>query len=223
MPALNYLQRMLLADVFVYRDDVQFQPKDWESRNRIKTAQGAMWISVPVMACPVGTPITEARINKYGRWRDKMLMAIQCAYGRARFYRQYYPQLAEIIRGDFDRLVDLNYATIDFFRAAWGLDQCKFVMASELGCSGDTDEILIAMCKKLGANVYLSGTEGRNYNRPHRWAEAGIRLTYHDYVYPVYKQLHGDFMPWMSALDLLMNCGLEGRRYLDPVYELSAA
>ena len=215
LPALNYFQRMLLVDTFVYRDDVQFQPKDWESRNKIKTPQGWMWLSVPMQKQPIGTPITEALIDNSKPWASKMLKSIACAYSKAPHFKEFFPQFEFLFGRRWDKLFWLNSCCIHLFRAAWDLDKCNFIFASRLGCTGDTDEILIAMCQKLSADVYLSGAEGRNYNRPERWAEAGIGLRYHDYVYPEYPQQHGPFLPWMSALDLLMNCGADGRKILE--------
>lgn len=227
IPALNYVQRMEMVDIFVFRDDVQFQRKDWENRNKIKIAgePGWMWLTAPVKACAPETRITEVEIDDTLPWRTKMCRAIELNYARAPFFKQFFPYVRDILLNGWkgQTLVSLNYAFIDMLRDAWRLGKCKFLYASELGCSGDTDEILIAMCKKLGADVYLSGAEGRNYNRPERWAEEGIELRYHDYVYPEYPQLHGPFVPWMSALDLLFNCGRDGCRYLEAGHEKEAA
>ena len=220
LPDPDYLMRFLLADVFVFRDDVQIQPKDFENRNKIKIAgdPGWMWLTVPVKSCPIGTPITEAEIDDGTPWRKKMCRAIELNYARAPFFRPFFPLVAEVLLNGWEGqlLVTLNYAMIDLFRSAWALGHARIVYASDLQCSGDTDEILIAMCRKLGANVYLSGANGRNYNRPDRWIESGIDLRYHDHVPFEYPQMHGPFLPRMSALDLLFNCGPEGRKYLEP-------
>lgn len=221
LPALNYFQRMILADVFIYRDDVQFQRKDWESRNKIKTRDGWMWLSVPVI-CPKGMNICEARVDNSTPWAKQMLNSIRVYYGTAPHFKRWFPELEVIFCREWATLVALNFCLIEMFIKAWGID-CKFVMASDLGCKGDTDEILIQMLKKLGATIYLSGAEGREYNRPEAWKAAGIELRYHDYIYPVYPQRFGGFIPWMSALDLLMNCGADGRKYLEPRSIASAA
>jgi hypothetical protein len=214
MPALNYFQRMMIADAFIYRDDVQFQPKCWENRNKIKTKSGWQWLTVPVKNCPIGTNITEAKIDNALPWARKTLSAIRCNYARAPYFRRWFPEIEAILSDRTIHLADLNWWLIEMFTGAWGIE-CRFVMASELRCQGDTDAILIAMLQKLGADTYLSGSEGRNYNRPEEWEKAGIALTYHDYEPVEYPQQFGEFIPWMSALDLLMNCGADGRRYLE--------
>ena len=222
LPALNYFQRMVLADTFIYRDDVQFQPKCWENRNKIKTKSGWMWLSVPIRNCPVGTNIREARIDHSLPWARKMLSAICCNYGRAPHFEEWFPRFENVLNHRFEHLVSLNWCLIDLFLAAWKID-CNFVRASELECEGDTDAILIAMLQKIGAGVYLSGSEGRNYNRPEEWKKAGIELRYHDYEPASYPQQFGEFVPWMSAIDLLMNCGADGRGVLIDITPARAA
>ena len=214
LPALNYFQRMLIADVWIWRDDVQFQRKDWENRNKIKAADGWIWLTVPVKSCPPGTNIMAAEIDSSTNWPKKMLASIRCAYVRAPYFEEFYPQFAHAFPR-WDYLPELNFDVMAVFVRAWGLDRCKFYFASELGCHGDKDGILIEMCKKVGADVYLSGAEGRNYNRPGEWSAAGIELRHHDYIPVEYPQQFGGFVPWMSALDLLMSCGAGGRKYLE--------
>jgi hypothetical protein len=218
LPALNFMQRPLIADWFIWRDDVQYQPKDWENRNKIKTRDGWMWLTVPMKKQPIGVPIGEAEIdNSVPRWRGKMLQSLICNYARSPYYDEFMPGFEEILSEDWRYLADLNLALFDWLRGAFRFPlKCRFVRASELGCTGDKDDILIEMCKKVGATTYLSGAEGRNYNRPERWTEANIALTYHDYTYPIYPQQHGEFEPWMCALDLLLNCGGQrGREILE--------
>ena len=222
LPALNYFQRMVLADTFIYRDDVQFQPKCWENRNKIKCAGGWRWLTVPVKSCPIGTNIREARIDNSLPWARKMLGAIRVNYARAPYFDEWFPRFESVLSHRFERLVALNWCIIDLFIEAWKIN-CKFVQASSLECEGDTDGILIEMCGKLGADTYLSGSEGRNYNRPEEWKKAGIDLHYHDYEPVEYIQQFGEFVPWMSAIDLLMNCGADGRGVLSDITPARAA
>jgi hypothetical protein len=222
MPALNYFQRMVIADAFIYRDDVQYQPKCWENRNKIKTQSGWKWISVPVRDCPVGTNICKARIDHSLPWARKTLAAIRCNYAKAPYFDEWFPRFEKVLNHRFETLTALNWCIIDLFLDAWKIE-CRFSRASVLECDGDTDGILIEMCKKLGADTYLSGSEGRNYNRPEEWKKAGIALTYHDYEPVEYPQQFGEFVPWMSAIDLLMNCGADGRDVLDSIAPAKAA
>ena len=222
LPALNIFQRALIADIIVWRDDVQYQSKDWENRNKIKVGQGKWaWLTVPIQKCEKGTRITEALIDDSLDWRSKMCKTVRLAYTHADHFKEFYPQFEMIVLAGWkdQPLVTLNYALIDMFREAWRLDKCSFVLASELDCKGNTDTVLVRMCEKLGATTYLSGAEGRNYNDPERWEKAGIELRYHDYVYPKYRQRHGGthyFLAWMCALDLLLNCGRDkGREILE--------
>ncbi len=82
-------------------------------------------------------------------------------------------------------------------------------MASELGVEGAKEALLLDICKKLGADNYLSGPDGKNYVSPDVWRANGIKIGFQEFKHPKYPQLYGDFIPQMAAIDLLFNCGAE--------------
>jgi hypothetical protein len=68
---------------------------------------------------------------------------------------------------------------------------------------------LVALCRAVGADTYLAGGHGARYMDAGRFANAGIRVFYQTYEHPVYAQQHGDFVPFLSGLDLLLMHGDE--------------
>jgi hypothetical protein len=212
-PALNYLHRMMLSDIFVYLDTVQYTRRDWENRNRIKGPNGEILLTVPVIQRQRDQKISETRIDNSQNWRQKHLKTLQQSYSKAKFFDQHMPLLEEILASDWEYLIDLNESIINY--ACQYLEiECRFVRASELAVDGVGEPLLIDICKKLGADTYVSGSLGRNYIDPHVWQENHIRLLFHDYEYPQYSQLHGKFLPWMSFIDLFMNCGKKSREII---------
>lgn len=208
LPSCGYLHRMRLADQFVYLDSVKYSPHDWENRNRIKTARGPQWVSVPVRRVALEQRIADTTIDARG-WARRHLRAVELNYRRAPHFDALYPLLRGVLERPWARLVDLNLCLTDALLGYLGW-QAPWVRASELGVEGlRGQDLLIALCHKVGADVYLSGPLGREYIAPARFREAGLGLTFHDYRPPVYPQLFGDFMPNLSALDLLFNCGPE--------------
>lgn len=81
------------------------------------------------------------------------------------------------------------------------------VYSSRLGVAGSKTERLVEICRKLGAKKYLTGDAAKNYLDEELFGCYGIEVEYHGYHHPVYNQLHGDFIPYCSALDLIMNYG----------------
>ena len=225
LPAANYFHRMMLADVFVVLDTVQYTPRDWENRNRILGPDGPQWLSVPVIHVSRTQRILETRVDNTQDWRSKHLRTLEAAYGRAPHYAPTMRLLEGLYRPAWDRLLDLDRHFIADAVRELGIG-CEFVLASDLEAEGKGQALLMSLCRAVGADTYLSGALGRDYLRPPDWAAAGIRLRYHDYRPAVHPQLLPGFTPWMSVVDMMMNCGPATREVLaqgQPVPEDAAA
>jgi hypothetical protein len=208
LPSCGYLHRMRLADRFVYLDTVKYSPHDWENRNRIKTAAGPTWLSVPVRQVSVAQRIADTTIDDRG-WRRRHLTALELNYRRAPYFDWLFPALQGVLERPWTHLAELNLALTDALLARLGWT-VPWVRASDLGVSGlSGQQLLMALCREVGADVYLSGPLGRDYLEPAGVREAGLGLAFHDYVPPEYPQRFGPFVPNLSAVDLLFNCGPE--------------
>lgn len=207
LPFAAYLHRILVSDLFVYLDNVQYTPRDWENRNKVRTAQGWTWLTVPVRAeYRAGLP--EVGIDNEQPWQARHWRTLECSYSRAPHYDATAERLRPIYEARrWERLVDLDVAVVEELCGAFGIANTPIARASEIGASGTGSELLLNLCKAVGASTYLSGPLGRGYLDERAFNDAGIAVAFHDYRHPVYRQLHGDFLPGMAAVDLLCNCG----------------
>lgn len=205
LPWLGYFDKMDQADVFVLLDNVQFKKNEWQNRNRIKTARGWQWITVPVLH-HFPSPLMEIRINQDVPWERKHLQALATNYSRAPYFQKHKDFFVETYSQRWERLVDINMHVIRYMARALGINT-PLVLASELPTVEDPTERLIIICRHLKAKAYLSGRDGARYMQTYRFAEEGIRLLFQDFHHPVYPQLYSDFVPQLSAIDLLFNCG----------------
>lgn len=207
LPWLGYMDKLRRCDVFVFLDNVQFEKNGWQNRNRIKTAQGWQWLTVPVLyRHPMR--IEEVPINNKVDWRRKHLMALVTNYSKAPFFKEYLPALEEVLSRPWELLADLNIAISLALMKALGLER-RTVRASSFPCRDEPTQRLIDLCLALGAESYLSGPQGRGYMDLGKFEEAGVRVIFQDFRHPVYPQLYGEFIPGLSAVDLLFNCGPE--------------
>jgi hypothetical protein len=207
LPWLGYLAQFHRADVFVVYDDVQYDSHSWRNRNRIKTATGAQWLTVPVHKHGRDWPTNrEIEIDNSQNWRRKHLLSIRQNYSRAAFFSQYFPPFEAILSQPWERLLDLNMAVLQALAAALEIER-TICFSSQLGVGGSNVERLIGICKALRADRFYEGAAGRNYIDDQRFADAGIEIEYQDYKHPVYTQLHGEFVSHLSAIDLLFNNG----------------
>ena len=210
MPWRGYFHQIQKADVFMFYDDVQYDKHGWRNRNRIKTANGTIWLTIPVAArgnVVENTKILEIRCASKS-WGRKHWMTLQQSYRKAPFFERYAPLLEEFYSRDEDRLAEL---TIDLTRSLareLGIERTRFVRSSELqGIEGAATDRLIALLHAVGADHFISGPSARAYIDEAKLASARVTLEYMRYEYPEYEQLHPPYDPQVSILDLLFMRG----------------
>ena len=209
LPWLGYLAKWAVADAFVLLDTVQYEKNGWQNRNRIKTRDGGAWLTVPVHA-PLGTAIRDVTIDARQPWRRRHLGAIEHAYAEAPCLARYRDGLAGLYERDWTALAPLAAATCSWLAAAFGIGT-PVRLASELAVEeSEPTARLVAICRAVGADTYLAGRDGVGYMDLARFAAAGITVQCQAYEHPSYAQRHGPFVPFLSALDLLLNVGEEG-------------
>jgi hypothetical protein len=202
LPALIYLQRMKLADVFVLLDDVQHS-REFENRNYIKTPQGKKWLTINCLKGRM--KICELRIGNPS-WIEEHKELIRRSYRKAPFFSEetldfiYNLQFNESFTETVERYLRNCMSLLDI--------KTELLFSSTLGTESKGAEKLAEISTMLGFDVYLSGINGREYIE-NEFADCGVKVKYHTYEHPVYPQLWGDFIPWMGVIDTLFNVGLE--------------
>lgn len=173
----------------------------------------AAWLTVPVLSKgKFGQLIGNVGVNNDVAWGRKHWRAIEDNYAKAPYLNQYRASFEELYSKKWDKLVDLNTALIRLITGLLGINKTQFLMASELGVSGKSTDLLIDICKVIGADEYLSGTGGSLvYLDKEQFKAGGINLKYSDFKHPVYPQSFGEFIPNLSVIDLLFNMGLDSR------------
>jgi hypothetical protein len=207
LPWLGYFDKIDKADIFVILDNVQYKKNEWQNRNRIKTANGWQWLSVPVLY-KFPQKINQVRINNGVDWRRKHLNALSMNYGKSPYLNEYRSFLEDTFLKEWEYLVDININFIDFFIQKMGIDT-KTPLASKLSLREDPTYRLIDICKEVGADTYLAGKDGRNYMDIESFEKENINIIFQDFQHPTYNQLFGNFEPNMSVIDLLFNYGEE--------------
>jgi hypothetical protein len=212
MPWLGYFHKMRLVDVFVLLDDVQVpQGKSYASRALIKTNTGESWITVPTLDKSDKADYRDTRILN-SNWRNKSLKTIKLAYQKAPFFNEYFDAFADAYMMPEEFLFDFNYRLIIFFQKSFGL-QSKLKISSDLGGRDLVGaEKIHFILDSLSATTYVSGNGGGSmrYVDETVFREKNINLKWQTFQVEEYRQLHGPFIPKLSALDYLFNCGSQG-------------
>jgi hypothetical protein len=213
IPWKGYFDLINLVDEFILYDTAQFTKNDWRNRNRIKTPQGAAWITVPVVH-RFGQTIEEVAI-KDPSWRRKHWMTITQFYHKAAHFTDYQATLEELYLGDDEPMLSqVNFRFLQAICAMLGI-------TTKLSCSREYElvegqtERLVHLCRQAGATHYLSGPAARDYVDEGLFEQAGIVLEYMEYGgYPEYRQLYPPFEHAVTVLDLILNEGPHAQRFM---------
>lgn len=208
LPWLGLFHKIALSDVYCFFDVVQYQIEDYNARNRIKDNKGdSLLLSVPVDSKGfLDRSIKDMKI-KPGNWQRKHLGSIEHAYKKAPFFDDYYPGLQKIISNEYQHLVDLDFDLLKLLLGYLGLTNVDLVKASEIDISGKKSELVLDMCTKLHASLFIFGQQGFEYADTISFEQKGIKLHFQEYKHPEYEQINGTFLPSMSLIDLLFNMG----------------
>jgi hypothetical protein len=212
LPYLGYFQLIAAADIFVFLDDVQFARRSWQSRNRILNPAGEeQMLTVPVQKQARETALAEIVIDDAQPWRPKQLNAVRHAYASRPHFAEGYAFLEDqLARHPGGRLTDLTCGLIETAADCMGLTT-PFIRASALSRPGHRSDHLLAICKALDADSYLSPTGSADYMEEDGvFAAAGFPVRFKPFEMREYPQGREGFTPYMSLLDALMNVGWGG-------------
>jgi hypothetical protein len=215
VPWKGYFDLIHSVDEFVLFDDVQFTRRDWRNRNRIKSADGPMWLTIPVHSKGrYLDPIKDITVSDPS-WGERHWRTIAANYARTPYFRQYAERFERLyLESRETRLSAINYAFIRTICEMVGIGtKISWSMDYQMR-EGRTDR-LVGICEQAGATTYISGPSARAYIDEELFRAAGVELRYFDYAgYPEYRQLFPPFDHHVSMMDLLFNEGPDAPRYM---------
>ena len=207
LPWLGLLHKIAISDAFCNFDDVQYQKKDWNNRNKLKGPNGEFWMTVPVKSKNhFETHVGDIEIDSTQKWQRKHLKSLELNYRDAPYFTQYIDFFRDCYSRQWTRLAPLNEYILKWFLEVLGIT-VKYYTMSEIGFKGTKSALVLDMCQQLGATCYIFGQLGRDYADTEKFAQQGIEVHFQEYHHPVYDQLFEGFVPYLSTLDLLFNQG----------------
>lgn len=213
VPYLGFFHRFLHADFYIALDHVQFVygSRAWTHRDKIKTAQSEKWLTLSVKKAPRDTAINQIGLSTDTDWRQDNLCLLHQNYHRAPYYAELMPEIERLYARPCNLLRDFNLASIEVLMDMLDV-RIPWVCSGDLHPVGTKNELLVDLLQKVSATHYLSGVGARDYFDPAPFAKAGIEVIWQDFTHPVYQQQFGEFIPYLSALDVLFNHGIKASR-----------
>ncbi len=207
-PYGGFFAKAASVDHFVIADMTQYVKREYHNRNRVKLPGGrAHWLGIPVKTTGRLTQrLKEVLIEPGASWRRTHMRTLETSYGKCAHFERYYPPLRELLARDWERLADFSGAVILRAMELLGI-ATPVSFASALGCEGKASELIVAICRKTGGESYLHGMHARDYVDFALLEREGIKSFIQDWTAVEYPQPWGPFIPNLSFLDILFNCG----------------
>ena len=213
LPWLGFFKKVESCDVFVFLDDVQYEKNGYQNRNKIRTKEGEMWLTVPVKA-KSHTLLKDVKIEKLSKWKIKHLKSIEINYSKTNYFEKYWNDFEKIFQLEYDNLIEINTKIIKFIMKNLDINT-KIIFSSDLNISESGSERILKICKELKADTYLSGVGGKDYLKLNEFEDQSINVQFQNFHHPVYTQAYEKFIPNMASIDLLFNEGENSKKILN--------
>jgi hypothetical protein len=215
-PWVGLLEQIKVADTFVFYTDVQFT-RGFYNRVQIKTPQGQQWMTIPLKNLHQQQKIDEVTINNDIEWREEHLNLLKTTYNGTPYQQEMLKLVEEVFEEPLDHLTDVSVKSTMALARYFELDSnTSFFFSRQLGIVGKSSQRLFDISHNLHAKTYITGHGARNYLDHHLFKNNGIDVEYMNYQCTPYPQLHGQFIPYVTGLDLIANCGRSGVKFINP-------
>lgn len=209
-PWVGLLEQVRLADIFVYYNDVQFT-RGFYNRVEIKTSHGVKWITIPLRDYHQGQLINQVLIDDRVDWRSQHRNILRQAYIKSPFCDDMLTLADRVFEKPVNTLADVSRASVNVLAEYFNLVNNRiFINSESIGIIGKGSQRLRDIVLSMKGNIYITGHGAKNYLDHMLFEQSGIMVQYMQYRYIPYTQLHGEFTPFVTALDLVANCGKDG-------------
>lgn len=205
LPWIGFFDKMDQADTFILLDTAIHSKSEFVNRNKIKTPQGSMWLTVPIKQKEI--PIHQIDVDSTKRWNEKHWKTIQSNYKKSKYWPLYQEGFEKIYANNWTKLVDLNIALIMHLKEILGIET-EILIESDLNKDfGKGNTRNVNLVKHVNGDIYVSGTGAKAYNNQSEYKENNITLQYQEFTHPVYQQSWDDFVKNLSVIDMIFHCG----------------
>ncbi|MBA3009492.1 MAG: WbqC family protein [Desulfobacula sp.] len=209
LPWLGYIQKMKMADAFIFLDDIQFTKGSYINRVRINTLQNPKWLTIPVKyRFSRRDTIAKVKIDNAQFSIQSHLDQIKSSYLETPYFEEGWDIVRQLY-GNYGSLMDFNLNALMKLKEIFSLN-CEIYLSSELSVNSIGSKRLAELVSKVNGSVYLSGDGSEGYVSKNDFSEKSIEIKYINYTHPVYPQWHGgDFRAGLSVIDAIFNCGVD--------------
>ncbi|ARJ47493.1 WbqC family protein [Candidatus Pelagibacter sp. RS39] len=215
LPWCGYMSLIDFVDEVIFLDNVQFDKRSWQQRNRIKTSNGTLTLTVPVITKNLfNQHIKDVKIDYSSSFQKKMTKSIFQNYSKAKYFDDYSKEIFSLLESNHRNLMDLNIKLIDHLCKVLKI-KFQFSFSSNLNLKTSKEQLILDICKLKKAKKYISTIGAKNYlNEKNFNLKNNIELSFFEYSGKKHNQLYGKFVSNLSVIDLLFNEGPKSKDIL---------
>ena len=202
IPWPAYFKKIALSDKFVILDNVQYQKNGVQNRNKLRNKNGEFWLTIPVSGS-IQDKINEKKYSDE-KWKRKHFQSITQSYSKSLGWKEHNAAIEAIYLDSKEFINEINISFIKYFVSCMEIET-ELHLASRINATGSKSELVLNICKELKATDYVSGVGSKEYLDLVEFDNNSIKISFIESINPFYDQIHGDFIPNLSFLDMLMN------------------
>ena len=214
-PWYGHLEQIKHCDIYIFYDDVQFS-RGFINRVQLKNNNGQKWITVPLEGGEKRRNINDIKISSAFNWKDKHLSIFRELYKNTKYFSMGFELMQDVLNKhtDNDNLSILLEKSTVALCNAFDIKNVKFLRSSELNVTGKSSKRLLDILLKINAKTYITGHGAKNYLDHKMFEHNKIEVKYIRYGLEQYAQKNNKFIPFVSSLDCLANCGNDAKKYI---------
>ncbi len=213
-PWMGYFDKINRSDKFVFlTSSLRSKNDKYLTRTKILNNNSKLqYLSLPLGNKQI--PINQLIMPADHQWKVKVLNIIKESYRSSNHFDEVYDNIEKLIMCEYEYFSDYSINIIKFLISKLHIDTELHIDTDFNQDFGVSNQRNIALCKKVGGDIYLSGSGAKVYNDNKLYSENSLDLIYQDYVAPTYVQMSNEFISGLSIIDVLFNCGFEGAEKL---------
>jgi hypothetical protein len=212
IPWGGFFARLIASDRMVLLDETALaRGFTYVNRNRVKGPEGEVWVTVSLRRKGRGAQqIKELEIYEKEKWANKFIRTLKHYYGKSIYFEPVLVPLGATMQDADPHFLSLVLSLLNIIKASFDLDN-EMLLQSDLEETGKGTSLLVAIAKKLRADEVILPYFSAKAVEAEKFQKENMRVRFLRYEPPQYPQFWGRFIPNLSALDLLLCCGKEGR------------
>lgn len=216
-PWLGLLDKMAKSDQFILLDEVQLTDKSNMFRNKFLAKNGReKYLTVCFEKKDyMSKKFSEVALNRSVNWQKDHINFLKDNYKKSDYFEEIYQEIECIFTKEYSTLCEVAVDSLLCVKKIFDI-RTPIILQSELQYDTDAkkNEMVLSLCKAVGASSYLSGNGAKKYMDIKRFEEEGVEVHYQVFTYPIYSQIGSPevFVPNLSSLDLLFNYGIAGAK-----------